>query len=319
MNIEKNKSLKKYNTFNIDAFSKYFISINNIIELKDLLLTDILNTEKYYILGGGSNTLFTKDFTGIIIYNNIKGVEVLKKTKEYIDIEIMSGESWPNFVMWSVENNYWGIEKLALIPGTIGASAVQNIGAYGSEAKDSIIHIKTIDIKTGKEKIFIKDNCKFEYRSSIFKKKPNIFIISIVFRLNKIKKSKKTSKDIAIEIINTRKSKLPEVGEIGMAGSFFKNPIVDRKQLTNLVQKYPTIKYFEVSKNKFKVPAGWLIESLGYKGIRKGSVGTYHNHSLVLVNYKNATGKEVFDFSKEIIQNVKHNFNIVLEPEVIIL
>lgn len=319
MNIEENKSLKKYNTFNVESISKYFVSINSINDLKKIISNTIFKDNESYILGGGSNTLFTRDFDGLIIYNNLKGYKVIDDNDTYIDIEIMSGENWHDFVTWSVERNLWNIEKLSLIPGTVGASAVQNIGAYGSEAKDSIVLVNTLDIETGEEKCFDNSKCNFEYRNSIFKSKPNLFITSIVFRLNKKGDETKTSKEVSEEIIKIRKSKLPEIGEIGMAGSFFKNPVIDKTKFDSLIKKYPDIVYFEVSENKFKLSAGWILEKLGYKGLKKGNTGTYHKHSLVLVNHNNATGSEVWSFAEEIMKDIEEKFNIKLEPEVLII
>lgn len=335
MNIRENISLEKYTTFMTSAQARFFVEIFSAAEMQSLIKKDVWNNNPY-ILGGGSNILFTGDYDGLIVVNSIKGKDITNETEKYVDIRFGSGESWHESVMWSVEKNLWGIENLALVPGTIGAAPVQNIGAYGTEAADTIHSVEVININSGDREILNNAQCNFGYRDSIFKQFPGkYFITAVIFRLSKIPNpqlgygaiidkldqnniTNPDIEDIAQTIIEIRRSKLPDVGSIGMAGSFFKNPVINKLHLLKLQKKYPAMPYYELANEMVKIPAGWIIETLGYKGFRDGNVGTYNKHALVLVNYGGADGAEVWNFAKKIINETQQIFNIILEPEVII-
>jgi UDP-N-acetylmuramate dehydrogenase len=338
MNIQHNISLKKYTTFAVEVTADYFVEVENVDQVKELIRSDFLKEQTYYILGGGSNVLFTQDFKGCVVYNSLKGISVSKETEEYVVVDVAGGEDWHTFVMWSVKKGYWGIENLALIPGTVGAAPVQNIGAYGVEAKDTITQVRTLVLASGNEKVFSHAECQFAYRESLFKQEPyTYFVSSVQFKLYKkarpqlnygaitelLMKSKKhenpSSADIAGVIIELRQSKLPNLGEIGMAGSFFKNPIITPEPADVLLMEYPDMKQYFLPDNKVKISAGWLIETMGYKGVKEGRVGTYDKHALVLVNHGGASGLEVWDFAQKIMDQAFHSFEIILEPEVLII
>lgn len=338
MNIQHNVSLKKYTSFAVEVTADHLVEITTIDHMKELIQSDLWKTQPHYILGGGSNVLFTQDFKGIIAHTALTGITITTETKDYIIIDVAAGEDWHEFVMWSVEKGYWGIENLALIPGTVGASPVQNIGAYGVEAKDTIVEVSTIDLVSGEEKMFTHAECNFAYRDSIFKQEPyTYFVTSVRFKLSKkpipqlnygavtellMKENKHidpSPTDIAEVIIALRKSKLPDLGEIGMAGSFFKNPIISPEHADVLLMEYPEMKQYFLPDNKVKISAGWMIETMGYKGIKEGNVGTYSKHALVLVNHGGATGLEVWDFAQKIMDQAFHTFEINLEPEVLII
>jgi UDP-N-acetylmuramate dehydrogenase len=336
MNIQENISLKSYTTFMTQASSRFFTKISSVKDIISLVHNDVWKRNPY-ILGGGSNILFTKDYDGLIVINNLQGKKIINETEEYLDVEYMTGESWHECVLWSVENNLWGIENLVLIPGTIGASAVQNIGAYGVEVSETIISVEVVNLDNGTIETLSKSDCSFGYRQSIFKKYPEkYFITTVTYRLSKIPQpklsygslqqeleknnSKNPSLQEITDIISTvRRKKLPDVGSIGMAGSFFKNPIIDKNHFDKIIKEYPTMPSYQLENNMRKIPAGWIIETLGYKGFKEGNVGTYEKHALVLVNYGNATGEQVWDFAQKIMKKSKKIFNIELDPEVIVL
>ncbi|MCA9353027.1 UDP-N-acetylmuramate dehydrogenase, partial [Patescibacteria group bacterium] len=298
MNIERNKSLKPYTTFLVEAFAKYFVSIENVSDLRNLITDPLWQEEPHYILGRGSNVLFTKDFNGIIVYNQLRGITLESQDDTSVTITVGSGEDWHEFVLTTVKHGWWGIENLTLIPGTVGAAPVQNIGAYGVEAKDTIVSVDVIDLGSGKERTLANHECHFSYRNSIFKQHPEYFVTRVRFQLSKKPQPKltydalnrylnehgsvhPTQEEIMNAVIAIRRSKLPDVGSIGMAGSFFKNPIISREQAETLETDYPDIKYFDTPNDQIKVSAAWLIEHLGYKGVQNGSVGTYDKHALV--------------------------------------
>jgi len=335
MKIENNKSLKEYATFAIDVSAKYFTTIISEEDISQLLETPQWYNETHCILGGGSNILFTGNYDGIIIHNKILGKEIISETDSEILVRVGAGENWHDLVMWSVSEGYWGIENLALIPGTVGASPVQNIGAYGVEVKDTIVSVDAVDVISGEKKVYTYAECEFEYRSSFFKENEGEYMLTYVtFGLSKKAKPQLSYKDIkaylgdeenptiqeiANAVISIRNSKLPKVGEIAMAGSFFKNPIIEKAEANLLINKFPDLKYFPTEDGKVKVSAGWIIEYLGFKGLRVGDVGTYSKHALVLVNYGHATGQEVWEFAQKIIQKTYDVFGIDLEPEVRVL
>lgn len=355
MTIFKNYDLTKLNTFGISAKAKLFVELKSEEDLKELFSMPEFKENNKLFLGGGSNILFTKDFNGIVILNKIKGIEILEENNQDVLIKAMSGEIWHDLVGYSVELLYWGMENLSLVPGTVGAVPMQNIGAYGAEVKDIIENIEAYEIKTGIKKVFSNIECKFGYRDSIFKntEKDKYFILAVTFKLSKISKpnlsykilkeylenlpmeagnnievkSSKASpielqpRDISDAVIDIRRSKLPDPKVIANAGSFFKNVFVSKEEFENLIIKYPELPYFKEDSSVqegeiIKIPAGWLIEKTGWKGKRTGNVGVHDKQALVLVNHGGATGQEIKDLSEQIIKSVFDKFGIILIPEV---
>lgn len=318
----------------VEVSAKYFVEIHKSSDITKLIETSQWYNSEHLFLGGGSNILFTQNYPGIIIHNNIKGKDILHEDDTAIHVRVGAGENWHEFVKWSVENGYWGIENLVLIPGTVGAAPVQNIGAYGVEVADSIVSATAVDVLTGEKKTYTHTECEFKYRDSFFKENQGEYCItSVIFRLSKVPQpiihygpiqeiinneglETPSLQKIAGIITDIRKSKLPDVGSIGMAGSFFKNPIISQQELENIQNKFPDVKFFPLEDGSVKIPAGWIIETLGFKGVTEGKVGTYEKHALVIVNHGNATGKEVWDFARKIMNKVNEVFNIELEPEV---
>ena len=333
--ISSNFSLKDYNTFNINVKSDKFISINSEDQLIDFL-SQHKEEENIFFLGGGSNVLFSKDYNGTIIHISIKGKKIIEELDDKVIIEVSSGENWHDFVKWSIDNNYGGIENLSLIPGNVGAAPIQNIGAYGVELKDVFDSCRVLSIDSNEIKIFNKDECDFNYRSSVFKseKKNKYVILSIRLKLTKEPHSYNLSyeslrerfndKDINLsnisrEIIKIRESKLPDPKKIGNCGSFFKNPFIESEKLDILLEKYPKLPYHKGENGLYKIPAAWLIEKMGFKKKSLGDAGVYINQPLVIVNNGNATGSDILNFANSIKKSVKENFNIDLEEEVNIL
>ena len=342
MNVQENISLKQLNTFGIDVTARYFTRFNSNNELIELLEFDQPPTTndqpKTLTLGGGSNILFTKNFDGLVLKNEIKGIELVKEDEDHVYIKAGAGENWHQFVLHCIHNNLAGVENLSLIPGNIGASPMQNIGAYGVEIKDVFHSLEAIHIKERKLHTFHLNDCAFGYRESIFKKQfKNEFVItSVTYRLNKKpvynisygaieqELEKMNIKDLSIKaisdaVINIRSSKLPDPAVTGNAGSFFKNPEVEKDLFEKLQTAFPGISGYTLPGGKVKLAAGWLIEQCGWKGFRKGDAGCHTNHALVLVNYGNASGNEIYSLSEEIIQSVHEKFNVVLEREVNII
>ena len=333
MIFKNNISIKKYNSFKVDHKVKKFYRIQSKEEMIKVKRS-ISKNEKIIILGGGSNILFTKNFNGSILYNNILGKEIIKETKKNIYIKFGAGENWDKSVEFCVKNKWYGIENLSLIPGSVGAAPIQNIGAYGTEIKDYIYEVSGINLSNGKSQIYENKLCNFSYRDSIFKGKlKNIFFIThVTIKLSKSKKlnlsynevkkyfRNKKSNEITIDnvrkkIIEIRESKLPDPKKLGNCGSFFKNPLVDFYFFNNLKNKYPDIIGFKNS-NGMKISAAWLIEKCGWKGYKKDNIGVYKNHALVLVNYGSNNGKKIFKLSEKIKESVNEKFNISLENEV---
>lgn len=334
MNIEHNYNLSKLNTFGILAHAKFFTEIQNDADLKKLFsLPEFKNNEKFF-LGGGSNILFTKDFDGIVILNKIKGIEILEEDSEHVLIRAMGGEIWHNLVSFSVSNGYWGIENLSFIPGTVGASPIQNIGAYGVELKDTLEGVEAYEIKKGLKRFFKKEECELGYRDSIFKNKlrGQYFISAIIIKLKKNGKKNvnykilleyldknnievKNPKDVSDAVEAIRRSKLPDPAIIGNAGSFFKNVFLKQDKLKFLLEIYSDMPYFKEG-DLVKVPAGWLIEQCGWKGKKVGSVGVHEKQALVLVNYGGATGEEILKLAEQITNTVFVKFGLKLVPEV---
>jgi UDP-N-acetylmuramate dehydrogenase len=335
MNIEYNKSLKNFNTFGVDVKAANFITVTTLDEMKESLLLPDVKTGRWLVIGGGSNILFTKDFDGTVILNRIKGVEIIRENADYVWIKAGGGEVWHDLVMWCVERNFGGIENLALIPGCAGAAPIQNIGAYGAEIKDVIDKAEML-MTDGKTLInFSNAECKFGYRESIFKnqlkgkgiitsielrlkKKPEINISYGAIRQELEKAGIKNPgiKEVCEAVINIRKSKLPDPQVLGNAGSFFKNPEIEKKEFDDLKIKFAGIPGFEQPSGKVKVPAGWLIEQCGLKGIRRGNTGTHKDQALVIVNYGNASGSEILEFAEFVAAEVNNKFGITLEKEV---
>jgi len=335
--LKKNYSLKSYNTFHIDAKAKYFATFESVIELKEILKSNIYSNNKTLILGGGSNILLTKDYNGLVLHNKINGICIIEDNKEFVKVEVGGGVNWNEFVKWSVSQKLSGIENLALIPGSVGASPVQNIGAYGVEVKDTITNVFGLDIDNKKNKIFSNQMCNFRYRDSIFKThlKNKIIITKVEFRLSKTALNKTaygaieeelkilnlnpSPKNIANAVTNIRNRKLPNTNDLGNTGSFFKNPIITKDKYNKLQKIFPNIIGYKISENEIKLAAGWLIEKAGLKGYRKGDAGVHKNQALVLINYGNASGKEIINLAKQIQEIIFDKFEVRLETEVNIL
>lgn len=333
MKILHDISLKPFNTFGIDVNAHYFGHIYSKEEL-----CEINGPEPVFILGGGSNVLFTKNVEGLVMLNEIKGIELVKETEDIVYVRAGAGEVWNDFVEYCIQQGYAGVENLALIPGSVGASPIQNIGAYGVEVKDVIDEVEAWHIQEKLFRIFKNPDCAFGYRDSVFKKelKGTYIISSVTFRLNK-KPVFKTSygaiqealnrmgiqqlsiRAIADAVIHIRQSKLPDPKQLGNAGSFFKNPEISFAQFEALKRAYPTIVGYPLGTDTIKLAAGWLIEKAGWKGFRKEHAGVHHQQALVLVNFGGATGKEIYDLSEEILRSVKNMFHVELEREVNIL
>ncbi|MFL5771518.1 MAG: UDP-N-acetylmuramate dehydrogenase [Flavisolibacter sp.] len=333
MNLQHNISLKKYNTFGIESKAKHFASFTSSDELYELLESNYNHSP--LILGGGSNILLTKDVDGMVMKNDIRGIDIVHETDDHIFIKAGAGENWHRFVMHCVEHDFAGIENLSLIPGNVGASPMQNIGAYGVEIKDVFHELDAVHIKDGTTQTFSLNDCAFGYRESVFKNHyRNQFIIThVTYRLNKkpvfhtsygavqqeLEKmgiKELTIKAISQAIINIRSSKLPDPNEVGNAGSFFKNPQIPNSKFQLLKEKFPNMISFPAGEQHTKLAAGWLIEQCGWKGYRKGDAGCYPKQALVLVNYGDATGNEIFELSESIIHSVKEKFGVELEREV---
>ncbi|GBD87948.1 UDP-N-acetylenolpyruvoylglucosamine reductase [bacterium BMS3Abin03] len=338
MSIKKNHSLKELNTFGIDVKANYLAEIFSVNELKDVLKDSEFNNLPKLILGGGSNILFTKDFEGLILKISIPGINILDENKENVIVESGAGVVWNDLVNYCVEKKFGGIENLVLIPGTVGAAPIQNIGAYGQELKDTFLELSGVFLDSVDEKSFTNSECKFSYRNSIFKNelKDKFIVTSIKLRLKKnpeinssykdildeLRKSNISNpsiKDISNIVASIRRRKLPDPVEFGNAGSFFKNPVISLTQFEELNKKYPGLKSFPVDDRYVKISAAWLIEKCGWKGKQSGNVGTYHNQPLVLINYGNATGSEVFEFAMEIKESVQTKFGVTLQNEVNII
>lgn len=337
--MQENFSLQPYNTFGVDAQAKYFAEISSIEELKDAISFSKENSLPLLFLGGGSNILLTKDFNGLAIRLNLKGISETDLNENEILVTAKAGENWHEFVMFCLSKNYGGLENLSLIPGNVGTSPIQNIGAYGTEIKDVFVSCEVLDLETLDLKTFSLEKCSFGYRDSIFKQegKGKYVIVEVTFRLTKKDHHIKTEygaitselekmgiespsiQDVSQAVINIRQSKLPDPKQIGNAGSFFKNPTIPLAQFENLKQKFENIQGYP-NGNMVKVPAGWLIEQCGWKGKQIGNVASHKLQSLVIINATGtATGKEIFDFSTEIINSVKEKFGIELEREVNII
>lgn len=335
MSIQHNFSLKKFNTFGIDVKTSRFLTVNSVNELRTVLAKE----SEIFVLSGGSNMLLTKNIDKLVLHINIKGIEIIEEGDSHAFVKVQAGENWHDFVLWCIENNLGGLENLSLIPGYVGTSPIQNIGAYGVEIKDTFHKLKAVKIATGERKIFSNTDCEFGYRNSIFKNslKGKYIITSVIFKLTKknhklnysyggirseLEKRgiiKPTIKDISNCVIDIRNSKLPNPDKIGNSGSFFKNPVISNTQFNELEKQFPEIPSYIVSDSEIKVPAGWLIEKSGFKGKRFGDAGVHDKQALVLVNHGNATGQEIYELAQNIQKKVHNTFNITLEIEVNII
>ena len=332
---QKNISLKTLNTFGIDVSAELFSSFNTEAELKNLIELNKNEKKEVLILGGGSNILFTKNPEQWVWQNCIKGIEVTSDSSNEVLLKVGAGENWHNFVLYCVDKNWGGIENLSLIPGCVGAGPMQNIGAYGAELKDTCHAVECIERKTGQSKTFTAQECEFGYRESIFKQKvKDQYVISYVyFKLSKnasvntqygsiqqeldaMKITEPTLKDVSNAVINIRQSKLPNPIELGNAGSFFKNPVVSQVKFNSIKEKFPQIISYPAANGNVKLAAGWLIEQCGLKGYRQNNVGIHSKQALVIVNYGNSKGSEIWELSEKVIQTVKEMFDVDLEREV---
>lgn len=341
--MQRNISLRSFNTFGVDALGKYFVVIKTEDEASSFFQSDEfssleLNAENILLLGGGSNILFTKDFEGLVVKNEIDGIHIVEQQDDEIEVEVGSGMLWHDFVKTCVDHGWGGVENLSLIPGTVGAAPVQNIGAYGVELKDVFVRLRGWDIPNRCFREFENIDCSFGYRTSVFKTeyRSKLLITSVVFKLtrsnhrlsleygairdqlNKSSVVHPTIKDISDAVVEIRRSKLPDPKAIGNAGSFFKNPVVSQDQLDKIRISYSDIVAYP-AEDGYKVAAGWLIEKAGWKGYREGHVGCHEKQALVLVNHGGASGNEIVELSKKIQRSVREQFGVILEPEVNIL
>ncbi|WP_221394822.1 UDP-N-acetylmuramate dehydrogenase [Dyadobacter sp. NIV53] len=335
MQIQQNVSLRNLNTFGLESEARYFVEAKSVDELAVILTDKNWNNFPKFILGGGSNILLTKNIDALVIHPDIKGIEKIRENDDHVWLHVGAGEVWHDLVMYCVASQYAGIENLSLIPGTAGAAPMQNIGAYGVEIKDVIETVEAISITTAEVRVFTWEECRFGYRESIFKKelKDQYIITGVVYRLNKkpvfnieygdIKKTLQemnvanvSLRTISNAVIHIRQSKLPDPAQIGNAGSFFKNPEIEKSQFELLKNSFPTVPGYAVGNDKIKVPAGWLIEQAGWKGYREGQIGVHERQALVLVNYGEGTGQDIKMLSEKIQDSVEHKFGIRLSAEV---
>ncbi len=341
MTIEENKPLDDLNTFGLEVGAKYFAEVKSVDEFKGLIQTEIYKLNKKLILGGGSNILFTNSFDGIVLKNSIKGISVVSETETEVIVKANAGQVWHEFVLWCIGKNYAGIENLSFIPGLVGAAPMQNIGAYGVEIKDVFYELEALDIITGEVVIFNLNDCNFGYRESVFKNKfkDKFFITSVSFKLTKLSSphalyrfktdygdikntlSEMRAYDLTLKAVSDavtkiRQSKLPDPQQLGNAGSFFKNPSVVKEKYEELISKNPVMPNYSQKDGTVKIPAGWLIEQCGWKGKVVGNTGSHKSQALVLVNYGNATGNEIWNLALEIKKSVFNKFGIEITPEV---
>lgn len=334
MQIHENFSLRAYNTFGIDVMAKQFANFNSVTELQELV-SNFKSQTSNLILGGGSNILLTKNFDGLVLKNEIKGIQQLHEDEAYVYVKAGAGENWHQFVQYTISRNWAGVENLSLIPGNVGASPMQNIGAYGVEIKDVFWSLEALHKQENKIHTFTNHDCEFGYRESVFKRKykDEFVILNVTYRLKKQpifhtsygaieqELEKMGVKELSIQtisqaVINIRSSKLPDPKQIGNAGSFFKNPPVSAETFKSLKEKFPAIVGYENIDGTVKLAAGWLIEQCGWKGYRRGDAGCHEKQALVLVNYGHATGNEIWQLSEDILQSVKNKFGVELEREV---
>jgi UDP-N-acetylmuramate dehydrogenase len=331
--IQNNISLRPYNTFGIDVKAERFVSVNTVEELRSLLKKE----PDIFLLGGGSNILLTRDIQKLVIHLNFKGIDSYPVNEDETLVRVQAGENWHEFVLWCLDNDLGGVENLSLIPGNVGASPIQNIGAYGVEIKDVFEELTALNIKTGALQTFDLAGCGFGYRNSVFKNalKGQFIIVSVTFRLSRRNHTLNTAygpvasylegienpgiRDVSNAVIQIRRSKLPDPAELGNSGSFFKNPVVPNTTFDEIRSSYPDMPYYPAGADYTKVPAGWLIEQCGFKGKRYGDAGVHKYQALVLVNHGEATGQQILDLSERIRIEVNKTFGIRLESEVNII
>jgi UDP-N-acetylmuramate dehydrogenase len=335
MQIQENFSLRKLNTFGLESTAAFFAEVDSIEALTQILLDPVWKGRPKFILGGGSNVLFTQNIDALVIHPAIKGIDKVKEDENHIWLKVGAGEGWHSFVMHCVENGYAGVENLSLIPGTVGAAPMQNIGAYGIEIKDVVESVEAVALENGQVRVFSKEECAFGYRESIFKKdlKGQYVVTGVTFVLNKkpslhvgygdVQKTlsemnviNPTIKDVSEAVIKIRRSKLPDPAEIGNAGSFFKNPEIPAEKFNVLKNEFPAMPGYTVNAETIKVPAGWLIEQAGWKGYRDGAIGVHEKQALVLVNYGGGNGNDIRELAAKIQASVESKFDIRLSPEV---
>lgn len=333
--LQENVSLQPFNTFGIDAKARWFIEIDSVVRATEFLVDNLNAGQKVWILGGGSNLLLKNDLEGLVLRNTILGKEVIRETEEYVFLKVGAGENWHQLVLYCLENDWGGIENLSLIPGSVGAAPIQNIGAYGVELKDVFVALDTLSLATGNPRTFEAADCQFGYRDSYFKGagKGKFLITSVTLRLNKAPHHLNTAygaieselaalpkphsiKQVSEAVIKIRQSKLPDPAKIGNSGSFFKNPVISESAFAELQVAYPQVPHYPQSDGQVKVPAGWLIEQAGWKGKRIDNYGVHAKQALVLVNYGGASGADIYALSEQVLQSVKQQFNIQLEREV---
>ncbi len=337
MKIKKNISLKNYNTFGIDVKAKFFCEINSINELEQALQLE--DYPKKFIVSGGSNMLFTKNVDALVLYINIKGITILEESNDHVILKVMAGEIWHDMVLWTLDHDYGGLENMSLIPGNTGTAPIQNIGAYGVELKDTFVSCEAMEIGTQTLRRFTKEQCNFGYRDSYFKNKGKgkYIITSVTFKLTKRQHqlntsygaieeelgrkgiTKPTIKDVSNAVVTIRRSKLPDPKVLGNSGSFFKNPVLNKTEFGSFIVSHPKAKFYKISDDLYKIPAGWLIEQCGYKGKRFGNTGVHKDQALVLVNYGNATGKDIMGLANTIMESVYETYKIRIIPEVNII
>jgi UDP-N-acetylmuramate dehydrogenase len=336
--IKEHVNLKPYHTFGIEVYCRFFTEISSINDFLKLLENDIYSAYPHLIIGGGSNLLFTKDYNGLVIRNNLKGLELLPGSGSDVLVKAAAGEVWHELVMWTIDRNYAGLENLSLIPGCVGASPMQNIGAYGAEIKDVFESLEAYDLTTGEKKIFTAPECEFGYRESVFKNrfKDKYLIASVTFRLKKnavlntsygaineqltaMHVTAPTIRDVSEAVINIRSSKLPDPKKIGNAGSFFKNPEVSAVKYHSLKEKFPLLVAYPLSNGNYKLAAGWLIEQCGLKSYEQGGAAVHSKQALVLVNKNNSSGENIYRLSSYVLEKVAQKFDVALEREVNII
>ena len=332
---KENISLQPYNTFGIDVSADRLFTIETVDELREVLRDESLKHEAKLILGGGSNILFTQSVKGVVLLNRLKGIEIIKEDEADVYVQVGAGEVWHQFVMWAVDKGFGGIENLSLIPGSVGAGPMQNIGAYGVELKDSFYELEAMNLSTLEIQKFSAADCKFGYRESVFKNelKNQFFITSVSFRLTKhplLNTSygaiatelaargvvSPSVKDVSNAVISIRQSKLPDPKILGNSGSFFKNPEIAKEHFEKLQQQHPNVVAYPTSSGNMKVAAGWMIEQCGWKGKVVGHTGSHKDQALVLVNYGGATGSEVYQLALDIKKSVFEKFGVEINPEV---
>lgn len=329
-----NCSLLPYNTFGMDVKASRFVEYASVEELRGLWNAEREAVARALHIGGGSNLLFASDYEGLILHSAIKGYTVVKETEEEVEVRVGAGEVWDDFVAYTVANGWYGAENLSLIPGEVGASAVQNIGAYGVEAKDLIVSVDTFGLETGEERRFMQEECRYAYRESIFKQelKGKYAVTFVTYRLKKHPvfhleygniraELEKQGCQVDLEnvrriIIAIRQAKLPDPKVLGNAGSFFMNPVVPKMQFEALLAQYSDMPHYPVDDAHVKIPAGWMIDRCGWKGKRVGHAGVHEKQALVLVNCGGATGKEVMHLAEEIVASVRERFGVTIRPEV---